>query len=133
MYAENALRIIVKDFSDEDALTVKELHPDWNYLPEGTHLEAGQRILYNDHLYKVRDSHNKQASWTPTDALTLYTAIDEMHIGTPEDPIPAVENMEYYEGKYYSEGDTVYFCTRSTGIPIAQMPSMLIGIYFSAE
>ena len=120
-------------FTDSQALEVKELYPDWSDLPDGTHLESGQRVRYNGNLYKVRagQAHDKQSTWTPTDAPSLFEAIDEAHAGTREDPIPAVANMQYYAGKYYSEGDTVYLCTRDTGIPIAQLPSTLVGIYFS--
>lgn len=118
-------------FTDAQALAVKDLYPDWSDLPEGTHLEAGQRVRYNDHLHKVTTAHDKQSTWTPTDAPTLFEAIDEAHAGTLEDPIPAAANMQYYAGKYYSEGDTVYLCTRDTGIPIPQLPSTLVGIYFS--
>lgn len=118
-------------FTDVQALAVKDLYPDWSDLPEGTHLEAGQRVRYKDHLHKVTTAHDKQSTWTPTDAPTLFEAIDEAHVGTKEDPIPAVANMQYYAGKYYSEGDTVYLCTRDTGIPIPQLPSTLVGIYFS--
>ena len=120
-------------FTDAQALAVKNLYPDWSDLPDGTHLEAGQRVRYNGNLYKVRtgQAHDKQSTWTPTDAASLFEAIDEAHAGTLEDPIPAVANMQYYEGKYYSEGDTVYLCTKDTGIPIAQLPSTLVGIYFS--
>ncbi len=120
-------------FTDAQALAVKNLYPDWSDLPDGTHLEAGQRVRYNGNLYKVRtgQSHDKQSTWTPTDAASLFEAIDEAHAGTLEDPIPAVANMQYYEGKYYSEGDTVYLCTKDTGIPISQLPSTLVNIYFS--
>ena len=118
-------------FTDAQALEVKELYPDWSDLPDGTHLEAGQRVRYNGGLHKVTMAHDKQSTWTPTDAASLFEAIDEAHAGTMEDPIPAVANMQYYAGKYYSEGETVYLCTRDTGIPIAQLPSTLVGIYFS--
>ena len=118
-------------FTDTQALAVKDLYPDWSDLPDCTHLEVGQRVRYNGGLHKVTTAHDKQSTWTPTDAPTLFEAIDEAHAGTLEDPIPAVANMQYYEGKYYSEGDTVYLCTKDTGIPIAQLPSTLVGIYFS--
>lgn len=118
-------------FTDSQALEVKDLYPDWSDLPEGTYLEAGQRVRYNGRLHKVTTAHDKQSTWTPTDAPSLFEAIDEAHAGTREDPIPAVANMQYYAGKYYSEGDAVYLCTRDTGIPISQLPSTLVGIYFS--
>ena len=117
-------------FTDEQALLVKELYPQWEDIPEGTHLEKDQRVRYGERLYKVAQAHDKQSTWTPPNTATLYIAIDESHAGTLEDPIPAVENMQYYAGKYYSEGDKVYLCIRDTGIPIALLPSALVGIYF---
>lgn len=128
-----AATFVAASFTDAQALAIKDLYPDWSKIPDGTHLEAGQRVRYNGNLYKVRtgQAHDKQSTWTPTDAASLFEAIDEAHAGTLEDPIPAVANMQYYEGKYYSEGDTLYLCTKDTGIPIAQLPSTLVGIYFS--
>ncbi len=125
-----AAAFAAETFTDSQALAVKELYPDWDDLPEGTHLETGQRVRYQGRLHKVTTAHERQATWTPTDAPTLFEAIDEAHTGTLEDPIPATPNMEYFEGKYYSEGGTVYRCTRGTGIPIAQLPGTLVGIYF---
>lgn len=126
-----AATFVAATFTDPQALAVKDLYPDWSDLPDGTHLEVGQRVRYNGHLHKVTTAHDKQSTWTPTDAPTLFVAIDEAHAGTLEDPIPAAANMQYYAGKYYSEGDTVYLCTRDTGIPIAQLPGALVGIYFA--
>lgn len=51
--------------------------------------------------------------------------------GTIDNPIPAASGMIYYEGKYYSEGDKIYLCTRDSEIQIPYVPSQLIGIYFS--
>ena len=118
-------------FTDAQALEVKELYPDWSDLPDGTHLEAGQRVRYNGGLHKVTTAHDKQSTWTPTDAPTLFLAIDEAHAGTLEDPIPAVANMQDSAGKTYREGETVYLCTSDTGIPISQRPSTMVNIYFS--
>lgn len=50
--------------------------------------------------------------------------------GTIDDPIPAVLNMRYELGKYYSEDGKVYLCTRDTEIPVAYLPSQLLGVYF---
>ena len=125
-----AAAFAAETFTDSHALAVKELYPDWDDLPAGTHLETGQRVRYQGRLHKVTTSHEKQATWTPADAPTLFETINVAHTGTLEDPIPAAPNMEYFEGKYYREDGTVYRCTRGTGIPIAQMPSTLVGVYF---
>ncbi len=50
--------------------------------------------------------------------------------GTLENPIPAMLNMMYYNGKYYIENGIVYQCTRDSGIALAFLPSSLVGQYF---
>ena len=39
-------------------------------------------------------------------------------------------NMQYYKDKYYSEDGKLYLCTRDSGIPLAYLPSQLVGQYF---
>lgn len=50
--------------------------------------------------------------------------------GTKEHPIPATNNMQYYEGKYYTYNDVLYLCNWNTGIPVWHTPDQLVGIYF---
>lgn len=50
--------------------------------------------------------------------------------GTKEHPIPATNNMQYYNGKYYTYNDVLYLCNRDTGIPVWATPDQLVGIYF---
>lgn len=49
---------------------------------------------------------------------------------TKEHPIPATNNMQYYNGKYYTYNDELYLCNRDTGIPVWATPDQLVGIYF---
>ena len=50
--------------------------------------------------------------------------------GTKEHPIPATNNMQYYNGKYYTYNEVLYLCNRDTGIPVWATPDQLVGIYF---
>lgn len=50
--------------------------------------------------------------------------------GSKEHPIPATNNMQYYEGKYYTYNDVLYKCNRNTDIPVWHTPDQLVGIYF---
>ena len=118
-------------FTDAQALSVKDLCPDWSDLPDGTHLEVGQRVRYNGGLHKVTTAHDKQSTWTPTDAPTLFEAIDEAHAGTLEDPIPYSINMVVYNGKYYSYNGVIYLCIRDSGIALQYTPDQLLDNYFS--
>ena len=50
--------------------------------------------------------------------------------GTKEHPIPATNNMQYYEGKYYTYNDVLYLCNRDTEQAVWRTPDQLVGIYF---
>lgn len=104
--------------------------------------EQGYRFRDGDDLYKTaQDNVTFQAQYRPgTGTESLYTHIDEAHAGTLKDPIPAVANMEYEYGKYYSEGEQIYLCKRG-GVPdpesmygqkvtLQYLPSQLVGQYF---
>lgn len=58
--------------TDEQALKVPALYPKWR---EGVSYEAGDRVLYNDTLYKVLSNHNSQANWTPDVAPSLFAKV----------------------------------------------------------
>lgn len=61
--------------SDVQALEVASLYPDWAALAEGTTLEAGQRVNYEGVLYNVLQTHQKQATWTPAAAPSLFAQV----------------------------------------------------------
>lgn len=121
---------------DEEALTYKTLYPTWeSYI--GKSLSAGVKIRYQDRLYKVVQPVNVVLENQPPSLATaaLYTAIDETHAGTKEDPIPAVAGMEYEKGKYYSDGGKLYLMNRQgmndgDKITLYYLPSQLVGQYF---
>lgn len=50
--------------------------------------------------------------------------------GTKEHPIPATNNMQYYEDKYYTYNDVLYKCNRNTEQAVWHTPDQLVGIYF---
>ena len=50
--------------------------------------------------------------------------------GTKEHPIPTTNNMQYYEGKYYTYNDVLYLCNRDTEQAVWHTPDQLVGIYF---
>ncbi len=130
--------------SDSQAVTVKDLYPTFDELVAAgyTAKEQGYRFRDGDDLYKTaQDNVTFQTQYRPgTGTESLYTRIDEGHAGTLEDPIPAVANMEYEYGKYYSEGDQIYLCKRGgvadpesmygEKITLQYVPSQLIGQYF---
>lgn len=129
---------------DEEALTVKNLHPSFEELVQKKYVakDKGFRFRYEDDLYKTaQDNITFQEQYPPgTGMESLYTRIDEIHAGTMEDPIPAVANMEYEYGKYYIENNVIYICKRGgvvnpeemygQKITLQYLPSQLVGQYF---
>lgn len=58
--------------SDEDALEAVEFFPAWNVPADYV---VGDRVRYNGLLYKCLQSHTSQATWTPTDAPSLWAQV----------------------------------------------------------
>lgn len=118
--------------SDEAALVNISLYPDWKVdVP----VKVGDRVQYNGKLYKVLQDHTTQATWIPTDALTLFEPIDTTNDGTIEKPFAASIGMTYYKDKYYFDetNGKLYLCTRDdtgNGTTLYYMPSALVGTYF---
>lgn len=111
--------------SDEQALEVKVLYPEWADIPEGETLKEGKRVNDEGVLYKVTTTHNKQSTWKPKDSATLFTPIDEAHKGTIEDPIPWVSGMVSEQGKYYIDEGITYLCIDSSGVGLYGQPKDL--------
>lgn len=98
--AEQA-RISAESNTDEQALNVVALYANWGDLPEGTTLAASVRLNYQGALYKVLTEHQKQATWNPVDAPSLFAKVLIPDPGEiPEWEQPGPENG-------YSIGDKV--------------------------
>lgn len=118
------------DLSDEEALKRKALYPEWASFI-GKSLNTGFKVQYDDKLYKVRQPIAVVLEDQYPSQLTaaLYEEINETAAGTIDDPIPYNNNMELFEGLYYSQNKVVYKCTRSTGTAVYHDLSALVGIY----
>ena len=109
-------------------------HPDlYEQWAGGQHYTVG-RILYRpetDYLYRVRQEHDSLAVYQPEITPALYERIPKPHEGEHDTPIPydASIGMALNEGKYYTDDDVLYLCTRDTGIPVYQPLSALVGLY----
>ena len=118
------------NLTDEQVLSVKNLYPEWSTFINGR-LEKDYKVLYQDKLYKVRQTiENVLENQPPSiDTAALYEEINESNKGTLEDPIPYNNNMELFEGKYYSQSGVVYKCTRNTEQAVYHDLSALVGLY----
>lgn len=113
---------------EEDAArgSNRKYHPKWN---AGIAYETGNRVQYNDRLYKCLQPHTAQEGWEPENVPALWQGIDEIHDGTRRDPIPYAGNMALEKGKYYTQNGKLYRCTRDTGIAIYNDLADLVKLY----
>ena len=58
--------------TDEQALSAPAIYPSWKVEVA---YAAGDRVLYNDILYKVITAHTSQETWTPEDAPSLFAKV----------------------------------------------------------
>ena len=68
------------ELTDTDALDVPELFPKWT-LKE---YAVGDRVRYEDTLYKCLQAHTAQTDWTPDVAVSLWVRVDDPSIEFPE-------------------------------------------------
>lgn len=133
-----AMRVVAMSLNsmpmtDAQALSVKPLFAEYfnwfNYV--GKKLTKDMKVYHNGALYKVLQDIEKVLINQPPSIHTasLYTEINETAQGTLDDPIPYNNNMELFEGKYYSQDGKVYKCTRNTEQPVYHPLSALVGIY----
>lgn len=122
--------------SDEKALEFKDMYPEFYADVVGKEFDAGFMFKYKTDeeeeytLYKFRQKHTAQAQYPPSvDTAALYEAVDLEHVGTLEDPIPYNNNMELFNGKYYSQNGVTYKCNRDSGQPLYNNLSDLVGLY----
>ena len=87
--------------SDENAFYHKILFPKWE---ENVEYLIGDRIKYNNKLYKVLQEHISQASWTPDVAPSLFA---EILIDEETNTILDWKQPDSTNG--YAEGDIVIY------------------------
>lgn len=116
--------------SNEDALHYMLIvHPFEHYI--GKSLKAGQLVAHLDRIYRVRQDILVvlEEQFPSVDTAALYEVIEKEHEGTLEDPIPYLPPMEIFAGKYYSQNDALYLCTRDSGTALSHDLASLVGLY----
>lgn len=58
--------------TDEMSARVPNLYPTWRV---GIDYTVGNRVLFNEVLYKVLIAHTSQEAWTPADAPSLFAKV----------------------------------------------------------
>lgn len=136
---EEQIKIILKaqtreitTFSNNDAFKVKDLFDDWiDYTADGAvNLKKGQIVKTTDGLWRVRQEHKAQKHYPPSiHTASLYERIVKDHDGTESDPIPYAPPMEIFNGKYYTQDNVLYQCTRDSGQALTHNLSELVALY----
>lgn len=117
------------DISNAEALDYAVIVYDFEHYI-GEELAQGKIVSHDGKLWRVRQTHTCQADWTPSlDSASIWEVIEVEHEGTEADPIPYAVPMEIFEGKYYTEADQLYLCTRDSGTALSHPLSALVGLY----
>ena len=84
--------------TDEQALESIPIYPAWQ---ENKSYTSGERVRYNEVLYKVLQNHTSQADWTPDVAVSLFAKV------LIEDPDIISEWVQPDSTNPYQTGDKV--------------------------
>lgn len=119
------------DISNEEALDYAVIVFPWaDYIGKEKELVQGKIVSHDGKLWRVRQTHTAQADWMPSlESASLWEVIEVEHSGTLDDPIPYSVPMEIFNGKYYTETNQLYLCTRDSGIALSHPLSALVGVY----
>ena len=117
------------DISNEEALDYMAIIYPWDFYLDKV-LTEGMMVTYEDKPWRVRQTHTPLEVYPPSLATaSLYEVIDKEHSGEADDPIPYAPPMEIFEGKYYTQYDVLYKCTRDSGTALSHDLYDLKGIY----
>lgn len=123
----------VQSLPDEEALEVKTLYPSYGTLVnERATVNKDFRFAFGEDLWKTEQpSYTFDGQYAPGDPGTesLFSKVAKPGEGTFDDPIVYNNNMALEETLYYTQYDVKYYCWRSTGAPVYNDLSALVGIY----
>lgn len=130
--AEGLLRRHINSvpLSNNDALSIIYAYPEWT---AGEDYEAGEKVQHEGRLFNVNQPVSAQEHQPPgSEGMgAIYTEVNEENEGTKDDPIPydPVAGMILYAGKFYSQNDVVYECTRDSITALNHNLADLVGHY----
>lgn len=117
---------------DNTALRMLEFYPAFTDMIGKTVDKSGFKVQHNGKLFTtLQPTTTFQGQYEPGAAgmESLFAEICETHEGTLDDPIPYSGNMALENGKYYTQDGVTYLCNRSTGNPVYNTLSELVGLY----
>lgn len=99
---------------DTDASVVPMFFPDWD--GNSHEYAVGDRVRYNDTLYKCLQAHTSQATWNPKDAPSLWARIDDPAVEWPEWVQPTGSTDAYAVGAKVSHNGKHWVSTVSGNV-----------------
>lgn len=115
------------EVDDNTALRMRSFYPHFDEIV-GQTVKEGFKFRYGDYLWATVKGMGIQKHYPPGEGMeSLYTKVCETHDGTIDDPIPYDGNMRLEQGKYYTQNDVTYLCTRDTINPVYDKLVDLVG------
>lgn len=118
------------DIEDKEALDRAIVIYNWDkYI--GKSLKTGQVVVHDERVYRVRQDIPivLEKQYPSLDTAAIYEVIELVATGEKDDPIKYEPPMEIFDGKYYTEDNILYVCTRDSGIALSHPLSALVGMY----
>ena len=109
-----ALQLYVAALSEEDALMVATVYPEWAANVKYKNKEwvrYGENTMGDPILYQVLQDHTSQAQWTPDTATSLYKKVGETADGTPKWVQPVGATDAYNKGDVVDYNGVKYIST----------------------
>ena len=109
-----ALQLYVAALSEDDALMVATVYPEWaanvKYKTKEW-VKYGENAMGDPVLYQVLQDHTSQAQWTPDTATSLYKKVGETADGTPKWVQPCGATDAYNKGDIVDYNGVKYIST----------------------
>ena len=109
-----ALQLYVAALSEDDALMVATVYPEWAANVKYKNKEwvkYGENDLGDPVLYQVLQDHTSQAQYTPDTATSLYKKVGETADGTPKWVQPCGATDAYNKGDIVDYNGVKYIST----------------------
>lgn len=109
-----ALQLYVAALSEDDALMVATVYPEWaanvKYKAKEW-VKYGENAMGDPVLYQVLQDHTSQAQYTPDTATSLYKKVGEAADGTPKWVQPCGATDAYAKGDIVDYNGVKYIST----------------------
>lgn len=118
------------DIEDKEALDRAIVIYNWDkYI--GKSLKTGQVVVHDERVYRVRQDIPivLEKQYPSLDTAAIYEVVELVATGEKDDPIKYEPPMEIFDGKYYTDDNILYVCTRDSGIALSHPLSALVGMY----